>query len=45
MSSKYSWDNIAQDKTLSNVVRDAPYNIAQDKNLCNVVRDASDNIV
>ena len=37
MLSKYYWDNIAQVKTLCNVVQEAPDNVAQEKLLFNVV--------
>ena len=37
MMSQFSWDNIAQVKTLCNVVQEAPENIAQEKIMFNVV--------
>ena len=37
MMPQFSWDNIAQVKTLCNVVQEAPENIAQEKKLFNVV--------
>ena len=37
MLPQYSWDKIAQVKSLCNVVQEAPDNIAQEKNLFNVV--------
>ena len=40
---RYSWDNIAQIKTLCSVVQEAPNNITLVKTLCNVVLEASDN--
>ena len=35
--SQFSWNNIAQVKTLCNVVQEAPENIAQEKIMFNVV--------
>ena len=35
--SQFSWDNIAQVKTLCNVVQEAPENIVQEKIMFNVV--------
>ena len=40
---KYSWDNIAQIKTLHSVVQEAPNNISQVKTLCNVILEVPDN--
>ena len=40
---RYSWDNIAQIKTLCSVVQEAPNNFAQVNTLCNVVLEAPDN--
>ena len=42
---RYSWDNIAQIKTLGSVIQEASNNIAQVKTLSNVVLEASDNNV
>ena len=41
---QYSRDNIAQVKTLSNVIREAPDNMAHEKILHNIAQEAPDKI-
>ena len=41
---RYYWDNVAQKKTLSSVVQEAPKSIAQEKILCNVLQYYWNNI-
>ena len=37
MLSKYSWDKIAQVKTMCNIAQETPDNIVKEKTQCNVV--------
>ena len=42
---RYSWDNIAQIKTMRTIVQESPNNISQVEIICNVVFEAPDNNV
>ena len=44
MLSQYTWDNIAQTKTLCNVVREAPDNCAREKSCEMLSKNSWDNI-